>query len=226
MSNHAPLERLCQFEIHVHSRPFFPLDIPPAPTQACRALCMSMNRISIYFALGSITGLFLFGCADQTQTQNQTRNTPGLHAAVPGAPLVTRTRREMVVKAYDDKLATTISNRWNSLLAAQPPVNAVGLVKLQFHLLPDGKVNSMKVISSTMSSNYTAVCKRAVSESAPFSPWPMEMYPKETYSWPHPGTRIKKFLVYTNDYVLYTNDFRQIDFSFHFYRDKPKRSGG
>jgi len=48
-------------------------------------------------------------------------------------------------------------------------------VTLRFHLNYDGSIADMKVLENTVGDVLGYVCQKAVTDPAPFSPWPGEM---------------------------------------------------
>ena len=78
--------------------------------------------------------------------------------------------------AYDAAFIEAVTQRWYDLLdSRQFSMDRSGKVTLQFHLNYDGSIAEMKVLENTVGDVLGYVCQKAVTDPAPFSPWPTEM---------------------------------------------------
>lgn len=78
--------------------------------------------------------------------------------------------------AYDSAIVAAISQRWYNLLDAQKyETNATGNVTVAFDLLPSGQVSRIRITASTVPDLLGYVCQEAITDSAPFAPWPSDM---------------------------------------------------
>ena len=78
--------------------------------------------------------------------------------------------------AYDAAFIAAVSQRWYDLLdSRQFAMDRSGKVTLRFHLNYDGSIADMKVLENTVGDVLGYVCQKAVTDPAPFSPWPAEM---------------------------------------------------
>lgn len=77
---------------------------------------------------------------------------------------------------YDRYLIDTIKNHWYDLLDQRNyALDNQGKVMLQFVLHPDGRVTGMTMSENTAGDVLGYICEKAILDSAPFSPWPIEM---------------------------------------------------
>jgi hypothetical protein len=77
---------------------------------------------------------------------------------------------------YDSKFIEAVTQRWYDLLdSRQFAMDRSGKVTLRFHLNYDGSIVDMKVLENTVGDVLGYVCQKAVTDPAPFSPWPSEM---------------------------------------------------
>jgi hypothetical protein len=77
---------------------------------------------------------------------------------------------------YDSKFIEAVTQRWYDLLdSRQFAMDRSGKVTLQFHLNYDGSIVDMKVLGNTVGDVLGYVCQKAVTDPAPFAPWPGEM---------------------------------------------------
>ena len=76
---------------------------------------------------------------------------------------------------YDARLIAAIQTRWNQILD-QYYIPSVGEVVLTFNLWADGKVTNVQVERSTVNTILALKCERAVTERAPYAPWPEKMH--------------------------------------------------
>ena len=78
--------------------------------------------------------------------------------------------------AYDAAFIAAVTQRWYDLLdSRQFAMDRSGKVTLRFHLNYDGSIADMKVLENTVGDVLGYVCQKAVTDPAPFSPWPREM---------------------------------------------------
>ncbi len=77
---------------------------------------------------------------------------------------------------YDSMVIRTIQQRWFDILADNPAVrHARGKVVLKFQMNSDGSIQDLRVVEDTVGIIQALVCQQAVSEPAPFRPWPAAM---------------------------------------------------
>jgi hypothetical protein len=78
--------------------------------------------------------------------------------------------------AYDAAFIEAVTQRWYDLLdSRQFAMDRSGKVTLRFHLNYDGSIADMKVLGNTVGDVLGYVCQKAVTDPAPFAPWPAEM---------------------------------------------------
>jgi len=77
---------------------------------------------------------------------------------------------------YDSKFIEAVTQRWYDLLdSRQFAMDRSGKVTLRFHLNYDGSIADMKVLGNTVGDVLGYVCQKAVTDPAPFAPWPADM---------------------------------------------------
>lgn len=77
---------------------------------------------------------------------------------------------------YDAEFVDAVSYRWYALLDSQQfALDRTGKVKLQFHLNYDGTISDMAVLENTVGELLCYVCQKAITDPAPYKPWPEEM---------------------------------------------------
>ncbi|MFN0066726.1 MAG: hypothetical protein ACKVYV_03725 [Limisphaerales bacterium] len=76
---------------------------------------------------------------------------------------------------YDKELIRTIQAKWFSLLEEVKESLGVGIVKVSFQLHADGTIDSPTITDSTIQPWGVDLAVRAVSEAAPFEPWPEKL---------------------------------------------------
>jgi hypothetical protein len=77
---------------------------------------------------------------------------------------------------YDSDFVDAVTYRWYSLLDSQKfALDRTGRVELRFHLNYDGTITEMAVLENTVGDLLGYVCQKAISDPAPFKPWPEEM---------------------------------------------------
>jgi hypothetical protein len=78
--------------------------------------------------------------------------------------------------AYDAAFIEAVTQRWYDLLdSRQFAMDRTGKVMLRFHLNYDGSIADMKVLGNTVGDVLGYVCQKAVTDPAPFAPWPGDM---------------------------------------------------
>ena len=78
--------------------------------------------------------------------------------------------------AYDAAFIEAVTQRWYDLLdSRQFAMDRTGKVTLRFHLNYDGSIADMKVLGNTVGDVLGYVCQKAVTDPAPFAPWPGDM---------------------------------------------------
>jgi len=78
--------------------------------------------------------------------------------------------------AYDAAFIEAVTQRWYDLLdSRQFAMDRSGKVMLRFHLNYDGSIADMKVLGNTVGDVLGYVCQKAVTDPAPFAPWPADM---------------------------------------------------
>jgi hypothetical protein len=78
--------------------------------------------------------------------------------------------------AYDAAFIEAVTQRWYDLLdSRQFAMDRTGKVMLRFHLNYDGSIDDMKVLGNTVGDVLGYVCQKAVTDPAPFAPWPGDM---------------------------------------------------
>jgi hypothetical protein len=111
----------------------------------------------------------------------QTHQLPGQQMKQEGGTLRAALVSSLDVKAtlfgdYDAKFIAAVTQRWYDLLdSRQFAMDRSGKVTLQFHLNYDGSIVDMKVLENNVGDVLGYVCQKAVTDPAPFSPWPAEM---------------------------------------------------
>ena len=77
---------------------------------------------------------------------------------------------------YDSKFIEAVTQRWYDLLdSRQFAMDRSGKVTLRFHLNYDGSITDMQVLENTVGDVLGYVCQKAVTDPAPFAPWPADM---------------------------------------------------
>jgi hypothetical protein len=78
--------------------------------------------------------------------------------------------------AYDAAFIQAVTQRWYDLLdSRQFSRDRTGKVVLRFHLNYDGRVSDMEVMQNTVGDLLGYVCQKAVTDPAPYAPWPTDM---------------------------------------------------
>jgi protein TonB len=77
---------------------------------------------------------------------------------------------------YDAAIVAAIQQRWYDLLDQQAFAREhTGRVILEFRLNYDGRITDMKVIENDVSDLLSYLCQRAITEPAPYAPWPSDL---------------------------------------------------
>jgi hypothetical protein len=77
---------------------------------------------------------------------------------------------------YDSEFVDAVTYRWYSLLDSQQfALDRTGKVMLRFHLNYDGTITDMSVLQNTVGDLLGYVCQKAITDPAPFKPWPEDM---------------------------------------------------
>ena len=78
--------------------------------------------------------------------------------------------------AYDAALVEAVTDRWYSLLDGQQfAMDRSGKVTLRFRLNYDGTITEMNVVQNTVGDLLGYVCQKAITDPAPYAPWPSDM---------------------------------------------------
>lgn len=80
--------------------------------------------------------------------------------------------------SYDREVVRGIQARWYELLEGSERMlkaDANGIVVVQFHMLPDGRIEDFQVIKSDVDKMHTLLCRKAIHDLAPFPRWPDAM---------------------------------------------------
>jgi hypothetical protein len=75
---------------------------------------------------------------------------------------------------YDREFIDAVRTRWYQLLADHE-ADGTGKVVVQFKLWPTGRVTDVSIVQNEMSDLLGLICQEAISDPAPYRPWPMEM---------------------------------------------------
>ncbi|MDI9402066.1 MAG: hypothetical protein ACOX2U_07150 [Limisphaerales bacterium] len=76
---------------------------------------------------------------------------------------------------YDAAFIAAVQKRWYDLIDAASIVTAAGKVVVVFKLYQDGRIGDVEEISSTVNSLQGLLCQKAITDPAPYSPWPSEL---------------------------------------------------
>jgi len=77
--------------------------------------------------------------------------------------------------AYDKQIITRVQNRWNALVYRFGAYEKRGKVTIEFQLLNNGNVETVKITENTVGKVLSLFCVKAVRESAPFNPLPGDL---------------------------------------------------
>lgn len=76
---------------------------------------------------------------------------------------------------YDAAFIAAVQDRWYTILEAFPYSLRSGKVVIHFKLWQDGRITELKVREESVGELQSLFCQRAISEPAPYSPWPSDM---------------------------------------------------
>ena len=115
--------------------------------------------VSVGFCLGLLTG-----CTTQ---KSSSRPVVSRHAHINQATPFGK---------YDEALVEAVEKKWDVLLDDLSfKVDRTGIIVLYFHLNPNGTVSHVKITKNTVGELLGYISREAVTESAPFDPWPPDM---------------------------------------------------
>jgi outer membrane biosynthesis protein TonB len=77
--------------------------------------------------------------------------------------------------AYDAAIIAAIQQRWYDILDDGGTSTRTGKVGIEFRLHYDGRITDVRVMEQDVGELLSLYCRRAVSDPAPFAPWPEEM---------------------------------------------------
>jgi outer membrane biosynthesis protein TonB len=77
--------------------------------------------------------------------------------------------------AYDAAIIAAIQKRWYDLLDQSTFPPRTGRVVIEFRLYSDGRITDLKVTEEDVGDILTVYCRRAISDPAPYGPWPSDM---------------------------------------------------
>ncbi len=77
--------------------------------------------------------------------------------------------------AYDAALVAAIQKRWYDLLEDTSVPLRPGRVVVEFTLHYDGRITELKIAEQDVGEILSLYCRKAISDPAPFSPWPKEL---------------------------------------------------
>jgi len=75
---------------------------------------------------------------------------------------------------YDREFIDAVDQRWRQLLQTHT-ASGVGRVVVDFYLLPTGRITDLKVVENTADDLSGIVCSSAITDPAPYRPWPRQM---------------------------------------------------
>lgn len=77
---------------------------------------------------------------------------------------------------YDRQFIDAVTTQWYNLLDSQRfSQDRSGKVTLKFHLNYDGTISDMEVLENTVGELLCYVCQKAITDPAPYAPWPSDM---------------------------------------------------
>lgn len=85
------------------------------------------------------------------------------------------TNRTTAVRAYDAGFCDAVSSHWAQLLQRTPVPQDNGEVVLHFDLHDNGQLSGLQIAKNTEGINYGLLCQSAVTDPAPYAPWPAEL---------------------------------------------------
>jgi hypothetical protein len=77
--------------------------------------------------------------------------------------------------AYDAAVIAAIQKRWYDLLEDSTAAPKSGKVVLDFRMHSDGHITDLKVVEQDVGEIRALYCRKAVSDPAPYAPWPSDM---------------------------------------------------
>ncbi len=78
---------------------------------------------------------------------------------------------------YDSDFVDAVTYRWYTLLDSQHfALDRTGKVEVRFHLNYDGTITELTVLQNTVGDVLGYVCQKAITDPAPFKPWPEEIH--------------------------------------------------
>jgi hypothetical protein len=77
--------------------------------------------------------------------------------------------------AYDAAIIRAIQQRWYDILDESTILTRSGKVVVEFRIHHDGRVTDLRVIDQDVGELLSLFCRRAISDPAPFAPWPSDM---------------------------------------------------
>jgi hypothetical protein len=77
--------------------------------------------------------------------------------------------------AYDAAIIHAIQQRWYDILDESTILSRSGKVVIEFRIHFDGRVTDLRVIDQDVGELLSLFCRRAISDPAPFAPWPSDM---------------------------------------------------
>ena len=118
---------------------------------------------------------------NQALAQQQPHHSPGIAMRQSGGVPNVKLSASFDVKAtpfgqYDAEFVDAVSYRWYALLNSQQfALDRTGKVTLRFHLNYDGTITDMTVLQNTVGELLGYVCQKAITDPAPYKPWPEDM---------------------------------------------------
>jgi membrane protein involved in colicin uptake len=77
--------------------------------------------------------------------------------------------------SYDAAIIAAIQQRWYDLLDESSFPPRTGKVVIEFRLYYDGRITDLRVTEEDVGDILTVFCRRAISDPAPYAPWPSDM---------------------------------------------------
>jgi len=77
--------------------------------------------------------------------------------------------------AYDEAIIAAIQRRWYDILDESSLPTRTGRVVIEFNLHADGRITGLKVSDEDVGDILAVYCRRAISDPAPYAPWPGDM---------------------------------------------------
>ena len=77
--------------------------------------------------------------------------------------------------AYDAAFIAAVQQRWYDLLDSSQFTQQSGKVVLEFRLMYDGRITDMKCNGSSVGDLLELLCRRAITDPAPYAKWPDDM---------------------------------------------------